>query len=333
MKPLRAPLKVLCVLWMAAVPGCTQAPGGTAFLVAHSDAVAAMMDGVLQSEVETYLKNLSGESTIEVGGEAVRLTTRNIMNTEMTRLATQYAHEFMEARGLAVHYEEWSDSSEGISGRNVAAEIPGTVRPDEIVLVTAHLDTLPEEGPAPGADDNARGSVGTMLAAARLAGHAFERTIRFVLFTGEEYGPTGSQAYAAKCRARNENILGVLNLDVMGWDANDDGLMFLQTRNFWAGGSYRKDAEIAGAFVEVLEAYGLDSLRCEIEGNRSTEADVQSFWDADYPAVLVIEDERYESNEHWHQPTDTVATLNLPYCTDIIRATVGTAAHMARPAS
>ncbi|MBI2434507.1 MAG: M20/M25/M40 family metallo-hydrolase, partial [Candidatus Hydrogenedentes bacterium] len=189
------------------------------------------------------------------------------------------------------------------------------------------------EGRAPGADDNASGSVGVMLAAAQLAGHTFERTIRFVLFTGEEYGPSGSQAYVAACSTRGENILGVLNLDCIGWDDNNDGLVFLQTSNPVHVGIYRQDMDVANAFIAVIDEYGIDALHPRQEGNWSLEADTQSFWDEGYPAVLAIEDEKYESNPNWHEPTDTVATLNLAYCTNFIKAAAATAAHMAAPVS
>lgn len=70
---------------------------------------------------------------------------------------------------------------------------------------------MPEGGSASGADDNASGCVGVMMAArrmaaARLAGISFERTVRFVTFTGEEYDFLGSIAYARACSQRGEKI-------------------------------------------------------------------------------------------------------------------------------
>ncbi len=77
---------------------------------------------------------------------------------------------------------------------NVVAELPGTERPDEFVLVGGHIDCW--DG-ANGAVDNASG-VSTAMEAARLlarAGVRGKRTIRFVLWSGEEQGLLGSRGY------------------------------------------------------------------------------------------------------------------------------------------
>ena len=46
-----------------------------------------------------------------------------------------------------------------------SASTPGLSAQDEVVLVTAHLDDMPDVGRAPGADDNASGCVAVMIAA------------------------------------------------------------------------------------------------------------------------------------------------------------------------
>ena len=77
---------------------------------------------------------------------------------------------------------------------NTVGEIKGSEKPDEFVVVGAHLDSWDL---AQGAMDNGTGSV-TVLEAARLlvkSGVKPKRTIRFVLFTGEEQGLHGSKAY------------------------------------------------------------------------------------------------------------------------------------------
>ncbi|MCX4243873.1 M20/M25/M40 family metallo-hydrolase [Paraliomyxa miuraensis] len=77
---------------------------------------------------------------------------------------------------------------------NVIADIPGTEHPDELVIVGGHLDSW--DG-ATGANDNATG-VATTMEAARLlmaAGARPKRTIRFMLWSGEEQGLLGSTGY------------------------------------------------------------------------------------------------------------------------------------------
>jgi hypothetical protein len=81
--------------------------------------------------------------------------------------------------------------------KDVIAEIPGTDKADEVVIVGGHLDSW--DG-ATGATDNGTG-VATTLEAARLlakAGAKPRRTIRFILWSGEEQGLYGSAWYVKK---------------------------------------------------------------------------------------------------------------------------------------
>ena len=92
---------------------------------------------------------------------------------------------------------------------NVIADIPGTEKPDEIVIVGGHIDSW--DG-ATGTTDNGTG-VATTLEAARLlmaAGAKPRRTIRFMLWSGEEQGLLGSVAWIKDHAAELDNISAVL---------------------------------------------------------------------------------------------------------------------------
>jgi hypothetical protein len=81
--------------------------------------------------------------------------------------------------------------------RNVVAEIRGRERPEEIVLIGAHLDSWDL---GTGAEDNGVNAA-MMIDIARsfkALGIVPRRTVRFVLFTGEEQGLLGSQAYVMR---------------------------------------------------------------------------------------------------------------------------------------
>jgi hypothetical protein len=82
---------------------------------------------------------------------------------------------------------------------NVVAEIPGRELPNEVVIVAGHLDSW---HPATGAQDNGTG-VATVLDVARAikaSGHPPRRSVRFLLFGGEEQGILGSTAYVRQHR-------------------------------------------------------------------------------------------------------------------------------------
>lgn len=92
---------------------------------------------------------------------------------------------------LEVHVEVRDDAPSG----NVIAEVRGRERPDEIVLIGAHLDSWDQ---ATGALDDGAG-VGIVVAAARLIRdlpRRPRRTIHLVLFGAEETGIHGATAYA-----------------------------------------------------------------------------------------------------------------------------------------
>ncbi|MCC6402578.1 MAG: M20/M25/M40 family metallo-hydrolase [Fimbriimonadaceae bacterium] len=94
---------------------------------------------------------------------------------------------------------------------NVIAEIPGASKPDEVVIVSGHLDSWD----GPGSQGTCDNGTGTMVAleAARLlmaAGAKPERTIRFILWTGEEQGLWGSRKYVEAHTAELPKISAVI---------------------------------------------------------------------------------------------------------------------------
>ncbi len=99
-----------------------------------------------------------------------------------------------------------------ITAANVIAEIKGSEKPDEFVLLGAHLDSW-ELGT--GALDNGCNAtlVIDALRAIKASGARPKRTIRFALFAGEEQGMIGSHAYVIAHRAELDKAAGVVVFD------------------------------------------------------------------------------------------------------------------------
>jgi carboxypeptidase Q len=95
---------------------------------------------------------------------------------------------------------------------NTVAEIKGTDHPGQAVILGAHLDSWDL---GTGATDNGTGAMAVLEAARVIAqsGVKPKRTIRFILFSGEEEGLLGSRAYAAAHAADADSIQAVLVLD------------------------------------------------------------------------------------------------------------------------
>jgi len=113
---------------------------------------------------------------------------------------------------------------------NTVAEIPGTEKPDEVVIVSAHLDSW--DGPGSfGTQDNGTGSSVT-LEAARLLMHAGarpKRTIRFILWTGEEQGLLGSRAYVESLSDEEKAKISAVFVDDGGTNY-EGGLNCIETQ-------------------------------------------------------------------------------------------------------
>lgn len=290
--------------------------------------VEEILAAIQPQTVADLLAGLTGEAQVTVGGEPVTLRNRNTLSEEDIELATRYVFERFTEFGYAPQFYEWQGTFFDIQGRNVIAELPGVGIADELVLITAHLDNMPEEEIAPGADDNASGCAAVLLAAKWLADFRFERTVRFVLFTGEEQGLLGSEAYAADLLKESRPVVAVINLDMIGYDSDDDGAMDIYTREPTTPG-YELDEEIANTFVQVIAAYEL-GLKAEIIPYSLGASDNWSFWTYGIPAILAIEDFE-DFNDDYHEVEDNIANLNLPYLTRFIQAAVGTLAHLAAP--
>jgi hypothetical protein len=132
---------------------------------------------------------------------------------------------------------------------NTVAELRGSERPGEVVILGAHLDSWDL---GTGVTDNGTGSM-VVLEAARViarSGLRPKRTIRFILFSGEEEGLLGSRAYAAAHAGEADSIQSVLVLD------NGTGAI--------TGQALQGRPELAGLWRELLApvaALGADSVR------------------------------------------------------------------------
>ncbi len=100
---------------------------------------------------------------------------------------------------------------------NTIAEIPGRELPDEVVIISGHLDSW--DGPqSQGTVDNGTGS-SVAIEAARIlaaAGVQPKRTIRFILWTGEEQGLLGSRAYVESLSEEERAKISAVFVDDSG---------------------------------------------------------------------------------------------------------------------
>jgi len=190
---------------------------------------------------------------------------------------------------------------------NTVAEIRGAEKPDEAVIIGAHLDSWDL---GTGATDNGTGSMAVLAAARALqkVGVKPKRTIRFVLFTGEEQGLNGSRAYVKTHKDELAKISGVLVHDSGTGKVLTIGLM----------GNYAVRETIDHALYPLAKAKEIElvepSLRREGGSDHVPfdEAGVPGFWCvqdvADYDKMHHSQADRLE-HVRWDDLTEGAQVL------------------------
>jgi carboxypeptidase Q len=174
-----------------------------------------------------------------------------------------------------------SFSDKSVEVYNTVAEIRGSEKPDEIVIIGGHLDSWDL---GTGATDNGTGSMAVLGAARALQKLAVKpkRTIRFVLFTGEEQGLNGSHAYVKAHKDELGKISGVL--------VHDSGTGKVLTVGLMANYAVRETIDRALYPLAKTKDIGLTEPSLRTEGGSDhvpfDEAGVPAFWcvqeNADY---------------------------------------------------
>jgi hypothetical protein len=105
----------------------------------------------------------------------------------------------------------------------------GTERPNDVVIITAHIDSrvsdvMNANAFEPGANDDGSGSSAVLEAARVLSKHKFPGTIVYSLDSGEEQGLYGAKVIAAYAKAQGWNVIADLNNDIIGNSCGSDGV-------------------------------------------------------------------------------------------------------------
>ncbi len=173
---------------------------------------------------------------------------------------------------------------------NTVAEIPGAEKPDEVVIIGGHIDSWDL---GTGATDNGTGIMAVLEAARALkaVGIKPKRTIRFVLFSGEEEGLHGSRAYVKAHAAEMPKISGVLIHDMGTGRVKSIGLQ----------GRYDLREMMERVIDPFKEAVNLE----ELSMRTMMGTDHMSFLPHGVPAFAVVQDEAEYRKTH-HTESDTV---------------------------
>lgn len=171
---------------------------------------------------------------------------------------------------------------------NVIAEIPGREKPQEVVLISAHLDSWDV---GTGAHDDGAGVVMVMEAARLIKKlkQAPRRTVRVVLFMNEENGLRGARAYAEAHAAELARHVGAMEMDAGG------GRPLGVSLRAGAGGQ-----ELVRPWLKPLVALGAGTFSAREAGG----ADLSPMYPARVPFFGVeVDSSRYFDVHHTHADT------------------------------
>lgn len=194
---------------------------------------------------------------------------------------------------------------------SVIARIEGATKPDEIVIVGGHADSInqgsffPNPGAhAPGADDNASGS-STVLETFRVlaqSGFRPDRSIEFMAYAAEEVGLLGSQAIARRYQREGKKVAAVMQLDMTMFPNSRRELVMISDHTHRDLNSFTK---------MLIDTYVKMPWREEPCGYACS--DHASWTSAGYASTFPFESPTNEMNPNIHSVRDTLDILDADF--------------------
>jgi hypothetical protein len=238
----------------------------------------------------------------------------------------------------------------------------GTERPNDVVIITGHIDSrvtdpLNASLDAPGANDDGSGSAAVLEAARILSKHKFPGTIVYSLDSGEEQGLYGAKVIAAHAKAQGWNVIANLNNDIVGNSRGSDGVtddthvrifsegprwqghedLAKQIRSF--GGENDSPSRNISRFLDGLADrldIGLDVRQIWRNDRFGRGGDHSEFLDLGFPAVrftVAVENYNWQHQdvriEQGIKYGDTIENMDFPYLAKVTKLNVAALAAIA----
>lgn len=291
-------------------------------LVVNEEDPYSLKEIVLNPEIVSMVDSIKIDSITDDIIHMQEYGTRNAY-TPTSVEAQEWIKDQFENFGLEVLTQDFGMPG-GEASDNVIAYQTGTVYPDKYVIIGGHSDSYSFNGLAPGADDNATGVAAIIEIARILSNYQFNHSLVYCAFSGEEYGLYGSQAFAAACYAENIDIIGYLNLDMIG---------YLEPGNDYFTGmcAYEESYPLANFFVDIVDTY-VDNFSVDPYFYPIPNSDHTSFRNVGYMAIWPWEDVNNIS-PYIHSPADTfyISVNSTEYIEKFTEASLAFMAELAEP--
>jgi len=275
--------------------------------------------------VQTIVDQVDPDSVLSVVQRLQDFVTRYSTHDSCDAAADYIASKFSDYGCDSVYFQYHTTGH----APNVVGVKTGTLYPDSIYpVICGHFDATSYLSPniAPGADDNASGTASVIEAMRVMRDYQFEYSIRYIAFSGEEFGLYGSYYYASLARSQGDSILGVLNADMIAYvNAQPESLEVI------AKISNPPCEPFADFIIAAADSYTTLLTRKRMVTSAAN-SDHHPFWQNGYLAVCNIEDSPL-ANPYYHEPGDTIGAgyNNNAFCTEVVKAQVAALSLMARP--
>jgi len=259
----------------------------------------------------------------DVNKLATEIGERHVDKPDTLSATATHIEQRLRDLGYEVRREEYALPGRELRPANIVAQRTGRERPNEIVILGAHYDTV---AGTPGADDNASGVAVLLAIAARLKDLAPARTLRLVGFVNEEppffTTPTmGSYVNAAGCRQRNEQVVAMIALDGLGYFSSEPesqrypasffGLLYPTVGNFLGFLADSGSADLLRRSLKLFRARAqLPTEGAILTRSAATWSDHWAFWEHGFPAILIT-DTLIFRHPSYHESSDTPDRLDF----------------------
>jgi hypothetical protein len=279
--------------------------------------------GIIEDvNIDTLVKNvriLSGEDYAIIDSHN-RFIVNRVSGTPTNRLAAAFIKQKLKNFGLKTYEQyfsgySWMGFGDLVSGYNIYAIEEGEDTTAKYI-VCAHYDAVTDYC----ADDNASGVAVVLEAARILSRYKPQHTIIFAFWDQEEAWLVGSSAFAFIADSIRMNIMGVLNIDMVGWDSNNDREAEIHTDHY-----YGNSTELAKMLNDLNLTYSI-GLKTVVINPGQANSDNLSF---SAPAVLLIESYLHDFNPYYHSVNDRISHFNTGYFEQMAQLAIAGIATMA----
>ncbi|KAJ1895317.1 hypothetical protein LPJ66_004664 [Kickxella alabastrina] len=272
----------------------------------HQKLVSGLLPRVTKDVPQSVLANLTSFTNRYYNSENGRKSSAWLLSTIQSLVpginANSFPHRFPQP--------------------SIIARIEGTQNPNEIVIISAHQDSINEEDPvagrAPGADDDGSGTV-TILEALRVFAHSglkSKRSVEFHWYAGEEGGLLGSADVSKTYEGKK--VAAVLHFDMTGYPMSSPAVGIVTDYT---------DSSTNDLLRKIVAAYTDLPTKDIVCGYACSD---HASWNArGVRAAVPFECQQVEGNTNIHSPKDSIGTIDFDHLVKFVKIALGFIAEVA----